>query len=299
MKKSQNNPFRQRQSSVLEIFFTETPISHADLINIHELADKWHKNVNELIIWIANGKLRAYCWYKGRLSRRMNHPAFEKGLPVPPYRSYNPSHAQLVRPDGEDLLPLIGGKKEKTVTLEHFIENSSRRLIPQTSHEISIADLVIKEEEVERMEKDNPNLTRKNKTGPYPTDNSDLFNLARALLNKHYKYNPDEKRSTEPSKLRYKKNGQDYTIKSETALKWLREARNPSGAFDLTNKSSINTFQKIVTIIAFKHYGYVVATPQNTAIEKILKVATDEQLNIAPETLKQWINDATNLQDNP
>ena len=158
-------------------------------IQLSELAKKWDKREFDLILWIAEGKMDAFCWYESGIvhgSRKISLDESECGW----FRVYGP-----------DVEPLVAGKKSVKITRlaslysKDFLkpirrDEKSGMLLYDSEFTITIADLFILIPEVKRMEIEYADL--KSETKKDPTEKmpehlgvNEQFDLSKVLDTSH------------------------------------------------------------------------------------------------------------------
>ena len=134
-------------------------------VKLSGLAEKWNKTTADLIAWITAAQMRAAFWYDG--------PVVSPPIANEEIRCF-PSYEGWGVPSVAELEPLLANKTAK-VTWFHPISCIQRHsfLLPASEPDqdgisrpscidITVEDLFVSPEEVERMERESPELIENN-----------------------------------------------------------------------------------------------------------------------------------------
>lgn len=219
-------------------------------IKLSELAEKWNKREKDLLLWIIEGKMEVQCWYNGHLipidsNIRLFYPVTD-------------IYSSWVRPDGGSLYSLHSNQcvdltrfRTHFSSLDYFspakISSPNDTALSPTKFPIKLDDLFIQIIEVERMEREHPELISK-KTEQLTAKESEIerqpikqkvkkekgFHLLpsekKSLLKMligmthHLKYDPEAKKSDVPGIICKKVHEAGLTIDETTVKKWLDAA---------------------------------------------------------------------------
>ena len=141
-------------------------------IALSEVAKKWNKRIEDLIAWIVDGKMKAYCWYEDNLH-------FFEGMPIK--HEYD-HYRGWVMVSGGDIEPL---QVKRSVKLKHVspfshdtfsrnVGNNYKNIPESVDHTITTTDLVVMVEEVSRMESEYKELVQA-ESGELSSENLEII----------------------------------------------------------------------------------------------------------------------------
>jgi len=270
-----------------------------------ELAKKWNKHENELIVWIADGKMEAYCWCECEL--KVNYHGIQIRVP-PPVNNW-------VKPVGEELLPL---QSKKSVVLRHVIpwgENLSRTVTLNEGLNISIDELVVMEREVERMEREYPELVEQKEEieqhDTHPLHHTDAGDEKEILLkivlgmatSEAYNYNPKAKYSTITNEIVKNVAEQNLSISDDTVRRGLKDSASLKKNYDhhgSPTKLSRKSLLKMICGMSVSGYGYDHEEKEKSPIPSdIVADVIKQDLLINEDDVRTYLEEAANLEKDP